>query len=85
MPLSEQHRLALNELAKSQQCSIDVLIDEAVDDYLEKQTEQAFVQRSLDGETHYLDTGLHVTLDDLSQWQKYRGSNQETPYPKCHK
>lgn len=85
MTLSEQHRLALDKLAKSQQRSVDALINEAISDYIEKQIEQEFVQRALSGETHYLDTGLHITLDELSQWQKHRGSDSEIPYPQCHK
>lgn len=85
MTLSEQHQQALNELAKSQQRSVDSLIDEAIGDYLERQTEQEFLQRSLDGETAYLTSGLHVTLEELSDWQEQRTTDSKAPYPQCHK
>lgn len=85
MTLSEQHRQALNELAKAQQRSVDSLIDEAIGDYLSKIENEAFYQSALEVLGELNKNGLHLTGDEVQYWAKKLGTNEEAPLPLCHK
>lgn len=85
MPLSEQHRHALNELAKSQQRSVEALIDEAIGDYLSKIDNEAFYQSALMALGDFHENGLHLTGDEVQNWAKSLGTDKEYPFPQCHK
>lgn len=85
MTLSEQHRQALNELAKSQQRSVDSLIDEAIGDYLSKIEDETFYQSALEALGELNENGLYLTGDEVQNWAKKLGTNEEHSLPLCHK
>jgi predicted transcriptional regulator len=51
----------------------------------QKERDHAFNQSCLDSYNNFLETGLHVTHDEVSAWMDSWGSENELPMPTCHK
>lgn len=85
MQLRESDHQALSELATARNCSVDSLVHEAIADFLAREEEEAFYQRALESHRQFLQDGLHVTGEEVSQWIAQLGENPHLPPPPCHK
>jgi predicted transcriptional regulator len=65
--------------------STHVLIVEAIHAYLNAQAaEDRFIAAAQNSLKNYQQTGLHITLDEFSDWTKSLRSDASTPMPRCH-
>lgn len=80
----------LESLAAAQLRSPDLLVREAIDQYLEAgelQSPEERDQMLADAESAWQDyqrTGLHVTQDEMSDWIKRLHDDPDAPRPSCH-
>jgi len=79
-------RQKLKELAARQKRSAHALATEAITSFIEqKEREYAFNQSCVDSYNHFLETGLHVTQDEIDVWADSLGTENELPIPACHR
>ncbi len=76
----------LQNLAKVKQCSAYWLVQEAINQYVEREERlQSFRQDALCAWKEYQETGLHVTSDEVVDWLKTWGEEEEKDRPECHR
>ena len=75
----------LNSIATRHKRTSHAIAREAIETYvaLEKARE-ALNQEALSSWTHFQETGLHVTGDEVNAWIKSWGTKDELPPPKYH-
>jgi predicted transcriptional regulator len=62
------------------------LMKEAILDYVQKEeARQNFIKAAEVSFKRYKETGLHITLNELSQWADDVRQNPDTPVPACHR
>lgn len=75
----------LGRIASRQKRSSHSLAIEALDAFIEKkEAEERWNQSCIDSLNEYLETGLHVTEDEVNKWMDSWGTNNELPPPVCH-
>ncbi|NOX25694.1 MAG: ribbon-helix-helix protein, CopG family [Deltaproteobacteria bacterium] len=75
----------LKNLAEAKQRSVHWLMCEAINQYIEREEKRAsFRQDAMNAWEEYQETGLHVTGDEVIDWLKTWGTNNEKNAPKCH-
>ncbi|MBS9781370.1 MAG: hypothetical protein KGV56_02640 [Gammaproteobacteria bacterium] len=76
----------LQSLAKEFGCSVDSLIVDAVDNHIEKLKEkQLYDRRAIQSWEHYQETGMHITLNEFSEWVENLDTDVPQEKPLCHK
>ena len=61
------------------------LMKAAILEYVQKEeARQNFIKVADTSFEHYKETGLHITLNDLSTWVDDVQQNPDTPVPTCH-
>lgn len=61
------------------------LMKEAILAYVQKEeARQNFIKAAETSFEHYKETGLHITLEELSTWVDDVQQNPDTPVPACH-
>lgn len=75
----------IRELAERQQVSADNLVAKALEEYVAREEwNESFLQEALASWKEYEETGLHLTLDEVSAWLKTWGTDAESDPPPCH-
>jgi predicted transcriptional regulator len=75
----------LGRIASRQKRSSHSLAVEALDLFIEKkEAEERWNQSCVASLNEYLETGLHVTEDEVNKWMDSWGTNNELPPPQCH-
>ena len=75
----------VKRLAESQRRTSHWVMKEAIEGYVKREEDrQAFIKEGLESYRHYKETGLHLTLDEVSAWLKTWGTDAETEAPECH-
>lgn len=83
--LENSERERLKSLAIAKKRTPHYLMKEAIQTYLEKEeVEQRFIATAQASLKHYQETGLHITLEELSAWAKEIKKAPNTPMPLCH-
>ena len=78
-------QVRIDVLAKAQSRPADVLLNEAVAQYVEREeNRQFFIQDALDSWAEYQATGLHVTHAEVDAWLAKLEAGQSVPPPECH-
>ena len=84
--LEPTDRETLRKIAVREKRTAHSLATEAVKVFIrQKERDHAFNQSCLDSYNHFLETGLHVTQDEVDRWMDSWGSENELPMPTCHK
>jgi len=80
---ADRERIA--SLATAKKRTPHYLMKEAILDYVKKEeARQNFIAAAESAFEHYKETGLHITLDEFSQWVDKVQEAPETPVPACH-
>lgn len=75
----------IRELAERQQISTDDLVTKALTEFVGRaEWNESFLQEALESWEEYEETGLHLTLDEVSAWLKTWGTDAESDPPPCH-
>lgn len=75
----------VQRLAQQRHCPPQVIMREAVQDYLEREEKRdAFKQEALDSWSLYQETGQHLTGQEVHDWLDKWGTEQEADIPPCH-
>lgn len=81
--VSKKERLA--RIATRLKRSSHSLAVEAIDAFIEKkEAEERWNQSCIASLNDYLETGLHVTEEEVTQWMDSWGTANEFPPPQCH-
>ena len=81
---ADQDRIA--SLASAKKRTPHYLMKEAILEYLQKEeVRQNFVAAAESSFVHYMETGLHITLDEFDSWVDQVQLDPNTPIPACHK
>lgn len=76
----------IKRLADTRHRSPHWMMREAIQQYVEREEKrEAFRQDALAAWEEYLETGLHVTGEEVSAWLESWGTDQELPMLVCHK
>jgi predicted transcriptional regulator len=76
----------IRDLAERQQRSADSVMVEAIEQYVAREEARvSFHQEALESWKEFEETGLHLTLDEVSAWLKTWGTDAETDPPPCHR
>jgi len=80
---ADRDRIAI--LAAIKRRTPHYLMKEAILDYVKKEeARQNFIKAAETSFEHYKETGLHITLDEFSNWVDELQHNPDTPVPACH-
>jgi predicted transcriptional regulator len=75
----------LGRIASRQKRSSHSLALEALDAFIEKkEAEERWNQSCVDSLNEYLETGLHVTEEEVIKWMDSWETDNELPPPQCH-
>jgi len=78
-------REKLKKIAEREKRTAHSLATEAVKAFIDqKERDFAFNQSCLNSYNHFLETGLHVTEDEIDSWVDSLGTENELPIPACH-
>jgi predicted transcriptional regulator len=84
--LDQNTRDRLKRLGEARDRSPHWLMLDAVKSYVAREeAREAFRQDAINAWTHYKETGLHVTGDEVTAWVSSWGTDNELPVPICHK
>ena len=79
----DRERLA--SLAALKKRTSHYLMKEAILDYVQREeVRQNFIKAAEASFEHYKETGLHVTLDEFSEWVDALEAAPDAPAPACH-
>ena len=84
--LSKEQKERLSAIAKTQERSAHSVAVRALNQYIEQEE----ARLSFEKETHeawqrYQTTGLHTTMDEVTQWMDTALTENEHAFPVCHK
>ncbi len=75
----------VESLANLRKRSPHWIMQEAISEYVSREeARESFYAEAMASWTHYQETGLHLTLAEVSAWLKTWGSEAETEAPACH-
>lgn len=84
--LDDADRDRIASLATVKKRTPHYLMKEAILEYVKKEeTRQNFIAAAKSSFEHYKETGLHITLDEFSNWVDQVQENPEAPVPACHR
>lgn len=83
--IDDELKTRVQHLAKVRQRSAHWIMREAIQQYVDREeARESFHREATESWAEYQETGLHITLDELSGWLDTWGTNAETGPPKCH-
>lgn len=83
--LEEADRDRIARLASAKKRTPHYLMKEAILAYVKREeARQNFIAAAEASYVHYKETGLHITLDEMSAWADEVQQNPEAPLPECH-
>jgi len=83
--LDDADRDRIASLASAKKRTPHYLMKEAILAYVQaEETRQNFIAAAESSFEHYKETGLHITLDEFSQWVDTVQETPEAPVPACH-
>ena len=83
--LDDADRTRIAALATAKKRTPHYLMKEAILEYVKKEeARQNFIAAAETSFEHYKETGLHITLDEFSQWVDKVQEAPEVPVPACH-
>ena len=83
--LDAADRNRIESLASAKKRTPHYLMKEAILDYVKKEeARQNFIAAAQSSFEHYKETGLHITLDELSAWVQQVQQDPHAPVPPCH-
>ena len=83
--LDDADRKRIAALATAKKRTPHYLMKEAILEYVKKEeARQNFIAAAETSFEHYKETGLHITLDEFSQWVDKVQEAPEVPVPACH-
>jgi predicted transcriptional regulator len=83
--LDAADRDRIGALAAAKKRTPHYLMKEAILDYVKKEeARQNFIAAAQSSFEHYKETGLHITLDELSAWVEQVQQDPNAPVPPCH-
>ncbi len=83
--LDDSDRNRISALAAAKNRTPHYLIKEAILSYVAREeARQNFVAAAEASYVHYKETGLHITLGEMSAWVDAVGQNPDAPLPECH-
>jgi predicted transcriptional regulator len=83
--LDAADRNRIESLASAKKRTPHYLMKEAILDYVKKEeARQNFIAAAQSSFEHYKETGLHITLDELSAWVEQVQQDPNAPVPPCH-
>ena len=75
----------LKTLAVTKRRTPHYLMKEAIERYLKAEEAQQVILKSVDdATTQYETTGLHISLDEATEWAKEIKTNRNAQLPACH-
>lgn len=84
--LDDAMKERVRALAEEQQRSPHWIMKEAIRQYVEaEEARSSFEKEALASWQHYKETGLHLTVEEVHDWLKGWGTDEETDPPECHK
>jgi predicted transcriptional regulator len=83
--LDDEERARLAALATAKQRSAHFLMRDAIREYLDREeSRHRFIAAAEASYEHYKETGMHVTLDEFSEWVNRAVEDVQATPPKCH-
>ena len=83
--LDAADRVRIATLAAARKRTPHYLMKEAILEYVKKEeARQNFITAAQSSFEHYKQTGLHITLDEFSNWVDKVQQNATEPVPACH-
>ena len=83
--LDDDLKCRIQNLAESRQRSPHWIMREAIRDYVEREeARDSFKREALASWEAYQETGRHLTGQELHDWLRTWGTDQETEIPECH-
>ena len=80
---SDRDRIA--SLAAMKKLTPHCLMKEAIFEYVQREeARQNFIKAAETSFEHYMETGLHITLDEFSAWVDDVQKNPDSPITACH-
>lgn len=84
--LDDEMKARIRALAEQRQRSPHWIMKEAIRQYVEnEEARSSFEREALASWHHYRETGLHLTGQEVQDWLKSWGTDEETDAPECHK
>lgn len=81
---ADRDRIA--SLAAARKRTPHYLMKEAILEYVRKEeARQRFIKAAEASFEHYKETGLHITLDEISAWADDVQNSPTAPVPACHR
>ena len=78
-------RARIATLACAKKRTPHYLVKEAILEYVKnEEARQSFIAAAESSFEHYKETGLHITLEELSTWVEQVQQNPAAPMPACH-
>lgn len=75
----------LGKLAETNKRTKHSLMVEAVESYIEKaEAREAYIQEARASHEHYVETGLHLTNEEVMEWLQKIASGKQAEFPKSH-
>ena len=83
--LDDTDRDRIAALASAKKRTPHYLMKEAILAYVnQEEARQNFIAAAEASYVHYKETGLHISLDEMSAWVDDVQQNPEAPLPECH-
>jgi predicted transcriptional regulator len=83
--LDEKIQERMRRLAEVRSRAPHYLMREAISQYLDREeARESFKQEALASWAEYQETGLHLTGEEVRQWLRTWGTEDEAPAPPCH-
>ena len=83
--LDDNLKNRIQHLADLRHRSAHWIMQEAIRDYVEREeAKENFKQEALASWKAYQETGRHLTGQEVSDWLKNWGTNNEKEIPRCH-
>lgn len=83
--LDDELKQRVQRLADERARSPHWLMREAIRDYVERaEARERFKQEAMASWTAYQQTGRHLSSEEVHNWLKDWGTDQETAVPECH-
>jgi predicted transcriptional regulator len=83
--VEEDIKERLHRLAEKEKRTPHAMMTEAIVEYVDRREKMdRFAMEAQVSLKHYKETGLHITMEELSAWLDTVGTDAQTEFPKCH-
>ncbi len=84
--LESSYKDRLSHLAVAKKRTSHALAREAIQRFVEQEeTQESNRREAIASYEEYLETGLHITLDEADNWMETWGTDNEKEMPICHR